>query len=465
MIYKFEDNNLSMDQVQKLYEAFKADDFVRFIDIESYYRGRNKDILNKSILGIKEAELSRIPVPYARKIINTVVGYMYHSNAIDYSFEDGNDETKQVIQDIFDANDEDVLIGEIGKMASIYGIGYEMIYLDTDASVRLCCPETIEIIPFFNYDIEPKLLGFLRWITQGDNILIDCYTQTEVKHFIIDKDKKISTNGIDPNLLDIIPLNIYKNNKEQFGDYEFVLKLIEAYDNLVSSCNDELKRWALAYLVLFGFKMTSEQIENIKTNRSFMGLDKNTEDVKFLTKDINTQFIIAFKDWLREEINLQTHVPDFLKLRTGEASSGASIDRLLYDFEFLCAVKEAYFRKGIYSRLEAIAQIEGLPEGIKSIVTVTFSRNKPSDSQLNSTLFNAYWGKLSDETVITNFAPFVDDPVAELETAQEEKQGRLEAYSSFAFGKGNGDSSAGDSSDDSASDSTSMIKKKPVFVA
>jgi SPP1 family phage portal protein len=457
-MYKFKSPDLTLDQVKTLYTSFKTNEYSNYLDLWSYYKGQNKDIINKSVLGVKEKELSKIPVPYARKIINTVVGYMYHSKAVTYSYV--NDKEKTIFQDINDANDENVLIGELGKKSSIYGVAYEIIYanIDKDINLRLHVPDSIEIIPFYDYSIDPKLLGYLRWIQVGEEVNIDMYTETTIRHFVIDKDSKFTESASDPNVLNVVPLSVYKNNFEQTGDFECVLKLIEAYDNLISSCNDELKRWALAYLLAFGIKFEKEQIEQMKENRAISGMDKNTDDVRFLTKPVDAQFITTMKDWLREEINLQTHVPDFLKLRTGEASSGASIDRLLYDFEFICAVKESYFRKGLYNRLELIGSIKNIADP-KKLVTIKFERNKPSDSTINAQLFNQYYGKLSDVTVIKNFATFVEDPEAEINAAQEEKQGRLEAYSDFAFGN-KGDSASGDSEGDSG-----KPEKKPVFVA
>jgi hypothetical protein len=108
--------------------------------------------------------------------------------------------------------------------------------------------------------------------------------------------------------------------------------------------------------------------------------------------------------------------------------SGVALDRLLYDFEFLCATKEAYFKKGLIDRFKLIDRYTDVGE-VKKDIVITFNRNKPSDKQLDSTLYNAYYKKgISTQTLRETCATFIDDPEAEKERADEESQGEVAAY-------------------------------------
>jgi SPP1 family phage portal protein len=420
-------SELGPDKIKKIYDDFRLTDYARYCRLELYAMGQNPAILSKVVLGVKDADLSKIPVSYARKIITTIAGYMFKPDSITYSFDEAVDQ--EYITDLYSENDEGMHNAEMGRRVSIYGTSYEMLYLDKDANLRLYAPDVWEVIPIYNYDLEPTLIAFIRWYMSGKYVKLDIYTDTLIDHYSIDtedKNPKSLLSGSDPNLLDFIPLNIFKNNNEMMGDFENVLKLIDAYDNLLSSCNDELIKWAISYLLLAGCKLEDTQIEQMKATRTISGLDSK-DSISWLTKDINTEFLKFMRDALREEIQLLTHVPDFVKLRSGESQSGASLDRLLFDFEFLCATKESFFKKALYNRFSLIDLNYDIGDNFKSNIKITFNRNKPSDSLVNSQLFNAYWTKLSNKTVIENFAPFVEDPEQEMIDKAEEDAGMMDA--------------------------------------
>lgn len=420
-------DELTADKVKKIYDQFIADDYTRLVMLEKYSKGRNPRILRKSVLGIKDADLSKIPVSYGRKIVTTVSGYMYKPGNITYSFSEGVNQ--DLITQIYSDNDEDMHNSELGRKVSMFGIGYEMFFLDADQNLKLFIPDVMDIIPLYDYSLEPILLAFIRWYQIGTVIKFEIYTKTNNKNYEMDtedKNRRVKTLAETPNLLDFVPLNVFINNTDLMGDFENVLELIDAYDNLLSSCNDELVKWAISYLLISGAKLGKEQIEQMKATRTLSNLDAK-DSVGWLTKDINTSFLTFMRDALREEIQLLTHVPDFVKLRSGDAQSGASLDRLLFDFEFLCSTKESFFKKALYNRLTLIDQFEDIGDDFKDNIEINFNRNKPSDSTLNADLFNKYWGKLSNFTVIKNFATFVEDPEQEMIDKAEEDAGMMDA--------------------------------------
>ena len=63
--------------------------------------------------------------------------------------------------------------------------------------------------------------------------------------------------------------------------------------------------------------LNKEDAENIKSQRMFEHLGKDGF-VKFLTKDIPTNFFQFMKDWIKQEIHQQTHIPDFLDMSGGQ---------------------------------------------------------------------------------------------------------------------------------------------------
>jgi SPP1 family phage portal protein len=190
----------------------------------------------------------------------------------------------------------------------------------------------------------------------------------------------------------------------------------------MSDSMNEFDRFAWAYLIFKGYQPPSEmEARDIKRKKIF-GVDADGA-VQFLTKDINSDFIKFMAEWIRKEIHKQTHVPDFLDAgKTGDSLSGVAIDKLLYDFEFVAATKEALFKDGLYQRIQLINNVMGqgravfgLDDSPAGLVDITFNRNKPSNYIENADLAQKYTGILSQQTIIKEFAPFVDSVDDEME--------------------------------------------------
>ena len=79
--------------------------------------------------------------------------------------------------------------------------------------------------------------------------------------------------------------------------------------------------------------------------------------VKFLTKDINTNFVQFLSDKIRKEIHSQTDIPDLTDEAFGGNLTGVAMAYKLFGLETICAKKESYFREALYDRLVLIDKI------------------------------------------------------------------------------------------------------------
>lgn len=70
----------------------------------------------------------------AKYITDTATGYFVGEPVV---YDSQNDEYLQMVQDIFDYNDEQDHNMELAKQCSICGSCFEMLYLDEDAKIRL----------------------------------------------------------------------------------------------------------------------------------------------------------------------------------------------------------------------------------------------------------------------------------------------------------------------------------------
>jgi len=188
-----------------------------------------------------------------------------------------------------------------------------------------------------------------------------------------------------------IPVIPYYFGDEMLGIIKPVLPLIDAYDILISDSLNEYDKFASAYLIMKNFGITdptkkkeagvfSRALSELKRKKVFEHLPVDAE-LSYLTKDIPTAFVTWMSDFVRDQIHVQSHVPDF----TGEKMSGASgiaIQRLLFDFENVVSSAEADFDVGLMERIRLITLLyskAGRAVGTPDMISISHKRNVPLD--------------------------------------------------------------------------------------
>jgi SPP1 family phage portal protein len=408
-------------------------DRVRFQNNLEYNNGKNVTILSRQFKDIK-APHNNTPVSYARKIINTVVGYMYKPGLITYTSE--NDKYFKVFTEaIFPENNEELKSSDLGRQASIQGVGYELHYTD-GTSPRFSKVAADEMIPVYDYAIEPKLIAAIRHYRRGGEWKVEVYYVNRIDYFTL-KDSDLNKasfaenslvlNDSKPHLYDGVPLVVFENNEERLGDFEPIRPLIDAYDVLVSDSLNEFDRFAWAYLLLKGMQMDKETADSVKQMRIFQNIPTDGE-VAFLTKDVPFQFIDFMTGLVRKEIHKQSHVPDFTEVMTGGPLTGAALDRVLYDFELVAATKEALFKKGLFARIDLINSVlskQNKLSGERRDINIIMNRNKPTSLLELGDAMQRYNGVVSDKTLLENFAPFVKNAQEEIDKRDEENAAKM----------------------------------------
>ena len=102
---------------------------------------------------------NKIPVPYGRKLVNTVVGYMYKPGMIQVNTD--NEAWQELLKDIYWDNDEPGKTATLGKLSSIFGVAYELHFVDNNTP-RFAPIPVEDGLPVYSNDIEPKIVAFLH---------------------------------------------------------------------------------------------------------------------------------------------------------------------------------------------------------------------------------------------------------------------------------------------------------------
>ena len=393
------------------------------IDNLKYYKGNNPHITERSVPDDSGPD-NRIPVSYARRIINIVIGYMFKPGLVQYTSE--NEKYLELLNEVFKENNEPLRTEQAGKQTSIQGIGYEYHYIDPRGP-RFVKLSAAEVIPIYDWSVDPELWAFIRYYKKNDSYIINLVDDKAITEYSWKKEASgltfISTT---PHFYNEVPLVVYRNNEDLIGDFDPIEPLIDAYDTLISDSMNEFDRFAWAYLILKGMSLNPENAEKIKRMRMFENLD-DEQGVSFLTKTIDTAFIQFMTETIRQEIHRQSGIPNLDDYTFGGAASGATLGKFIYLMELFTDPKESYFTEGLYKRIRLITNVLKFlskPVGEPEEITVIMNRNKPDASLEQAQIFSLYDGRVSRKTLLENFADFVKDAQKELDQLKEE-QGQI----------------------------------------
>jgi SPP1 family phage portal protein len=466
---------LTNEEILKYISDYEINTVKHLDDLWEYYKGKNVKITERKIPDNNNPD-NKVIASYGRKIVTTYTGYGYRPKYITYKpnvkktnteIENtendlSNEKTDPVekkfcneIQNIYKYNNEHIKTNRAGRNLGIFGFNYELLYIDSEYDKKELTNKAVpkfftvdprQMVVLYNYDPEPKIIIAIRFYPMNKNeYKVEVYYKDNMIPYIRYREEtnnnvnewKLKTDGkVMPNYFNDVPVIAFYRGDEMQSIIENVLSLIDAYDVLMSDSMNEFDRFAFAYLIMKNISLTNPidkkdpvkaaaALEKVKRRRIFEGLDKDS-DIHFLTKDIPTQFIEYMARKLKEEIHLQSHVPDFTLL-TG-ALSGAAIDRLLFDFENLVSSDEADFDVALIRRGEMITdyliKMNAIPRDsdFSMMINIMHKRNLPLDKNMYATLaYTLTTAGFSRKMIISQMP---EDMVSDVEDelAEEEKE-------------------------------------------
>lgn len=408
----------------------------RLSKLQKYYNNENTKIATRKYKN-KNKPKNRLSHPYAQYITDTAVGYLL-GKPVAYTTEDKN--LLETITDIFRYNDEADNNTTLAKMASIYGYAYEIMYLDKNARPRFKAIDPSELIVCYDNTLEENIVLAIRYYDEvvRNNDLEETVTRLEVYTKPTENDKgEIIANGKiirgtirlesitledeEDYYFNDIPVNVYINNDELYGDFEKVLSLIDAYDQSQSDTANDFELFTNCMLVINGELIDDEQAENLNDVNLIQFLNSDS-DAKYLIKDIQDTALENYKNRLNEDIHRFSFVPNMSDENFSNNASGVAMKFKLMGLENLIGVKEAKFKKGLMRRIEllcAYAKMKNNSDYSYLAIEPVFTRNTPNNELELSQIMQNLTGILSEETII-GMSPRVSDIQAEIERKEKE---------------------------------------------
>ena len=408
----------------------------RLSKLQKYYNNENTKIATRKYKN-KNKPKNRLSHPYAQYITDTAVGYLL-GKPVAYTTEDKN--LLETMTDIFRYNDEADNNTTLAKMASIYGYAYEIMYLDKNAKPRFKAIDPSELIVCYDNTLEENIVLAIRYYDEvvRDDDLEETVTRLEVYTKPTENDKgEIIANGKiirgtirlesitledeEDYYFNDIPVNVYINNDELYGDFEKVLSLIDAYDQSQSDTANDFELFTNCMLVINGELIDDEQAENLNDVNLIQFLNSDS-DAKYLIKDIQDTALENYKNRLNEDIHRFSFVPNMSDENFSNNASGIAMKFKLMGLENLIGVKEAKFKKGLMRRIEllcAYAKMKNNSDYSYLAIEPIFTRNTPNNELELSQIMQNLTGILSEETII-GMSPRVSDIQAEIERKEKE---------------------------------------------
>ena len=409
-------------------------------DLKKYYLGEHA-ILNHTRRN-KNAPNFKTVANHAKDIADTSTGY-FMGNPIKYNNTAESDLEPLLVA--FDGAEIDQVDAQNALNMAIYGRAYEYIYAKeglTELDSTSVDPENVFIV--YDDSIERKALFAVYYYEIKDDTKDATKYQAEVftqnlHYHIVLRDSSTGTTQneqVEPHNLGQIPIIEYRNNHFAIGDYEQQISLIDAYNSLMGNRVNDKEQAVESILVLYGAQL-ADNLEDAREAMKILaeeGLLELPADAKadFLKNSLDENATEILRKALKEDIYTFSHVPNLTDENFAGNSSGVAMEFKLLGLEMITKTKEANYKRGLRQRIAIFAHYLGMQQIALEAHSIVpqFSRGLPKNLLELSQIINNLEGKVSLRQLIS-LLPFVEDPDAELESLEEEKEKNMERVPFF----------------------------------
>lgn len=419
------DTELSPELLRKILDRFNTTDLIKRKRWKNYYDGK-MDILQKQYSDPTKP-CSHVVTNLCKVVADTYCGYIA-GKPVTYTSNDNIDD----IQEVINYNDDESENTNWLLNALIYGVGYELHWIDSDAQERYSQISPLNCVAVHAASLENELLYFIRWydvsdFDDDDLLCVEVYDAHSKKtyhcHGLVGALEFISE---EPHAFNDVPVSVFYLNEQEESIFNQAMSLNDAYNELQSSEVDDYSSFCDAYLVLVGTDAEKEDIASMKENRVLV-LPEGA-NAQYLIKQSNDTQITNMLENIKKNIFKVTSAPD-MSDENFMAQSGVAIKYKLVGFENKASAIVTNFTKAIQRRIELICNILHLKasDTVWRDVNINFVRNLPADLTETINLVNSLKGSVSDATLLSQI-PFVTDVQAEIEAVREQKEKEASLY-------------------------------------
>ena len=332
---------------------------------------------------------------------------------------------------------------KVGKGMGIFGEMYELAYASDDAVPvpKSAAYDPRVAIMVRDNTVEHHKLFFMTYekrkrLDGKQYYAVYIYTDKTEKIYTSDTINLASASFLQnpeserPHYFGEVPAVEYQNNAERLGDFETVLSLIDAYNNLLSNRVTDKNKFVDSILALYGVSLRDDQVKRLKTDKM---LDEIPEDarIEYIQKVLDESSVQVLADNLAREIHKQSMTVDMTDENFSGNSSGQALKLKLLTMNMLVKNKIRDLEKGLRKRFEmynhwlSVQNIMGIVD--KNLVEPVFTISMPINEAEIVSMVKNLQGIVDDETLI-NQLWFVRDAKSVIEKVREQREEAQKNY-------------------------------------
>lgn len=408
--------------------------------LHNYFLGKHRILERRK--SPKQAN-NKLVINRAKYTTLIASGYMC-GNAISYSSKSNQnlDDLNEWLESA-EAVTQDM---DIATDQSIFGVAYELAYIDEDEDGQLILklstidPRNAFVVYENNVTYKPVAACYYYEVRDVDTqrlVGYDCTVITDSTKYEFRITEGFAMQGdVEESGNDLGMINLFEvfNNKENQGDYEQAITLIDAYDILMSDRVNDKEQFVDALMVLKGQTLgdTNEErvdmYEDVMDNR-YIELDENGE-ISYLTRQFDEGSVEILRKAIVEDIALVTCVPQMTDENFSGNASGVALSYKFFPLDQVIKCKEKYFRECLKNRLKLynrFRQLTGLSVLMLSDIKIKFKHVLPKNSLEEAQKASMLNGIIPDKDNISQLS-FIEDPEAAAEEMQKQKDAEREQF-------------------------------------
>ena len=425
----------------------------RYDRLYSYYLGEHP-----SLTAGKSTDV-RVAVNYAKYVVDIALGY-YLGESVKYDANDRSDgaepkatgdveataalsegETIDLapLQDCYDAQQIGKVDSRIGKRMGVFGDCLELCYASSDEvpSPRSACIDPRSGVLVCDATVEHNKLFALVWEkrerTNGTQYYaVTVYTDRTVKQYQAES-LTAPFQALDegqPHFFGAVPVIAYENNDERQGDFEQIIPLIDAYDNLMTNRFTDKQKFVDALLVFFGMTLREGDQDSISNDKTLDGVPLDAR-VEYIQKTFDEAGVQVLSDAAVREMHKMTLTVDMSDEQFSGNSSGQALKLKLLTMNLLVKNKIQQMEEGLKERLALynnwlVAANRMKPFSVTDVdvrFTLSLPINEPEIVQLVTSL----QGIVDDQTLLSQLW-FIKDPAEAVENIRKQQEEKQKAY-------------------------------------
>lgn len=366
----------------------------------------------------------KIKANFIKKFIKEEVSYLLSNKPTYVSYSDNKDIVTFIINKLahWSSNHDKEVLRDLLNYGEVYELYFaqkkgDEVYFNS----KVIAPRDGYVFQ----DDFGNISFFMRFFkkTFDDTQYIDVYDKDYIYHYN-DSFEEVEERTV--NIFGVVPVSVGRVSKYKELDtlYNEIKELQDAYETNLSDLVNEISDYRLAYLVAMGCKFEQSDLDKIKTKGIINSKDKDVI-IKFLTKDINDQFVQNTLGTLEKQIYaIANHIDTNEKLQSN--TSGSALRNRLIGLEQRVRDSEGSMQDINKTRLEFLFKL------FKSLeqkdydyrdIDVKFTLNIPQDDLLVAQVLSqlGIGTNISLETALAQLS-FVNNTKREKELIKEERK-------------------------------------------